>query len=61
MAYIVSFYNFGTSRHVATLEEAKAVCIKAAFDAAVFRLSHDGKTAGDIVARYGSISGWRQG
>jgi len=59
--FLVSHFNFGTSRSFATLAEAEAFCIRANFDAVVYRLSHDGKTAGDIVARYGSISGWRQG
>jgi len=59
MSFLVSHYNFGTSRAFATLAEAVAFCIRANFDAVVYRLSHDGKTAGDLVARYSSISGWR--
>jgi len=56
--YLVDHYNFGLRYQFETLEEAEAFCKKAGFEASVWRLSHDGKTAGDLLVRYSPISGW---
>ena len=51
--FTVYHYNFGNVRHFDTLAEAKAFCIRAAFDATVYSTATSGR-----IARYSAISGW---
>jgi len=60
MLYSVHHYNFGTTYHFASLEEAKAYAIRANFEAVIYSAANSARSATTTrIATYSPISGWR--